>query len=583
MARRSLKALATLTLGLAVSSLAMPAYAGKKEKADAEKLIAQAMDEDYLNLELDKAETKLKDALKKCGDSACGAQVLGRVHVALATVHGVGQNKLDLAKADLVRALQADPGAKLIDGLSNPEFEKLFKAAQAEAAGGGAAEAPPAPPASGGGSGASAPPAASGGAEGDFQHSPFAEQAVNVPLPVYAEIPEDLGATKVIVRYKPYGGGKWESLALKKLPEGWGGEIPCEATSVTGDLKYYIIGSDETGTPVATAGSTKQPFKVAIKNKIKGEKPALPGSEPPSKCAAKEDCPPGLPGCGANGAGSSRGGKVEGSICEKTQECGENLVCDSMSGTCIPGQEPKSSTSASGKRHNVTLGLQLDLALLGTGESVCSSSNSGTYVCTEESGEQFFGTPSDRQNTNGVSGGFGLGGARILAGYDYVFPFGLGLGGRVGYAFGGPQLGDEQPPDNLVNADGEGVNYPKGNSFLPFHVEGRVSWRFLRPSPGKGEWAPHAFIGTGLGQVNASVPVRVCDTSRAEPGDDSDCPGETTVDAYQLTGLNFVSFGGGATYMFHENFGIVADLKAMVMFTSLGFVFAPTVSPVFAF
>ncbi len=588
MAFRPLQTLTSLSLALALGTLTSVGFAGKKDKA-AEKLIGQAMDEDYLNLELDKAESKLKDAVKLCGESDCAPEVLGRVYVALATVHGVGQNKLDVAKSELVKALKADPNAKLIDGLSNPDLEKKFKEAKAEAAGGGEPSGSDAGGEAGGDAGGDEPkkpkkpkkpkpaPTETEDGEsdvgGDFAHSPVEEQAVNVPLPVFAEIPDDLGATKVILRYKGFGANKWESLTMQKLEGGWGAEIPCAATSVTGDIKYYIIGSDETGTPVATAGSTKQPFKVAIKNKIAIDPPSLPGKEPPAKCQAKEDCPPGLPGCGSGGGASERGGKEVGSICDATQECAEGLVCDEKSRTCAPsGEEPPSTSTARG-RHLVSLGAQLDLSVLGSGENVCSAANSAFYVCTESSGAQFFGVPKEVNGTNGISGGLALGGARFLAGYDYYFPFGLGIGGRAGIAIGGPSLGDETAP--------EGVKYPKGNSFLPVHAEARASYRILNRELTKGAFAPHVFVGGGMAQVNASVPVNVCDTARE--GGSNSCPGEVLVDAYQLTGLSFIGFGGGATYMLTDMFGVSGELKFMVMLPTSGFVIAPTVSPVLAF
>jgi hypothetical protein len=364
---------------------------------------------------------------------------------------------------------------------------------------------------------------------------------------------------------------------------GFGGEVPCAAVTTTGELKYYIIGSEAGGTPVATAGSLKNPYKVRIKNKISGDKPSLPGQDPPKKCIIASDCPPGLPGCE-----TARGDKEEGRSCDATSECRAGLVC--LNGECTPGDDGTAPTtggqpwSTKGAHHYISLGGQLDLAYIASAEDVCSKGSSATYVCTrsESDGDQFFGTPGDVKGTNGISGGLALAGGRILAGYDFEFDFdvvGLGLGVRVGYAFGGPQLSETSPDEEK----GDDPKFPKGNSFLPFHGEGRVQLRFLNPSMQGGDFAPHAFVGFGGGQVNASVPVTVCNTTDPEPGDNERCPGETKVDAYQLTGLTFASFGGGATYMIVDNFGISADLKFMVLFPTVGFVIAPSISPVVAF
>ncbi len=536
--------------------------AGKKDK-EATKLIAQAMDEDYLNVDFDKAEAKLKKALDACSKDACSPEVLAKVHVALATVHGVGQSKLDVAKADLVNAVKADPNVKLLDGLSTPELEAKLKEAQAEAGGGsatgGSSEGGSAGTGGSTGSGTPAP-------AGDFQHTPVSEQEVNYPVPVFAEVPAEVGATKVIVRYKAYGGTKWETLNLDKMEGGWGAEIPCDASSSAGELKYFIIGSDESGTPVVTAGSMKAPFKVPVKAKV-ADRPGLPGKPAPKRCIVKEDCPPGLPGC--EGAA---GGKTEGAICDESAECASGLGCES--GVCTPNGDGPETPAGPGKHHVITVGAQFDLAYIGDGTNVCSAGSSANYVCTNASGAQFFGDPLNVKGTNGISGGLGLGGIRILAGYDYFFDFGLGLGARVGYAIGGPTLGDEQPA--------EGSGYPKGKSYLPVHAEARATWRFLHPAMQGGDFAPSVFLAGGLAQVNASVPVTVCD-ARAEAGDNPACPGETKVDAYQLAGTTFIGFGGGATYMFIDNFGLNLDLKFMVLFPTVGFVISPTLSPVVSF
>ncbi len=568
---RSLKSLFAFSLAACVALAAAGADAagGKKDK-DVNKALSQAIDEDYLALEYDKAEQKLKKALDLCNKDKdnCSADVVAKVHIALATVHGVGQQKLDVAKTDLVNALKADPAAKLIDGLSTPELEAKLKEAQKEVGGSGTG--------GGGGEGGKGGEGGEGGEGGkgggspapqaDFDHKPPAESALNTPVPIFAEIPEEVGATKVIARYKAFGGNKWEALTLTKMEGGWGAEIPCAAVTTTGDLRYFIVGSDENGT-VATAGSMKAPFKVPIRNKIKGDAPSLPGKDPPKKCAAKEDCPPGLEGC----AGSADG-KPEGAICDATPECGKGLAC--LSGICTPsGEDPDAPVT--GTQHVISLSGQFDLAYVGNGENVCSAGSSASYICTNDDGSQFFGTPADVRGTNGISGGLAFGGARIFAGYDYFFPFGLGLGARVGYAIGGPSLGDETPP--------EGVDYPKGNSYLPLHAEARASWKFLKPNPGAGDFAPHVFVGGGGAQVNAPVPVTVCNTSAENADPDAECPGQTKVDAYQLAGLTFVTFGGGATYMFVKNFGLSAELKFMVLFPTVGFTISPVIAPVVAF
>jgi hypothetical protein len=250
------------------------------------------------------------------------------------------------------------------------------------------------------------------------------------------------------------------------------------------------------------------------------------------------------------------------------------LAC--IGGQCTP--DGSSKPDSGGTQHVISVGAQFDLAYVADGQDVCSAANAGSYVCMEQNTDprrQFVGNPVNVSGTNGISGGLAFGGARIFAGYDYYFPFGLGLGARAGFAFGGPSVdGAQVIPD--------GSDYQQlGKSFFPAHLEARASWRFLAPNMQGGDIAPHVFVGGGGAQVNASVPVTVCDA--LEGATESCEEGRTAVDAYQLSGLTFITFGGGATYMFIRNFGLSAELKFMVLFPTVGFTFSPTISPVVAF
>jgi hypothetical protein len=610
--RRSLRSLAALVLASAsVLAFSSPADAAGEKDKEALKLHDQAMDEDYLAVEFGKAEKKLKDALKKCGADGCTPKVLGKLHVAMGTVHGAN-NKLDLAQESFITALKADPTATLNESFTTPELAKAFEAARKKAgvtakpAGGDKPAGTGDKPAGTG----DKPPPNTGDTEtgpkkpaGDLTHAPPAEQVVNTPVPIYIEIPEEVGAVKATLRYKPFGGNKWKTLEMPRAGNGYGAEIPCEDVTTTGDIKYFIIAKDDAGDPVGTAGSMKEPYKVAIRNEIEDEPKPLPGKKAPEECKAKEDCPPGLPGCpGGPAGGGARGDKGWGSTCEQSAECKEGLVC--LNGTCeedASGGGTGSSKPSTGKKNIVGAWGQLDLLLISGGENVCSGSDQpSSYVCFKSGqDEQFYGLPTDQRGTNGIQGGFGVGGARALLSYDrdivnIAGMMNLVVGARVGFAFGGSPSSATAPfqyDASVVDGDGERIRskHVQANPFLPLHLEARAALFFGANAFEMGKLRPFAFLGGGLAQVNASVPVTVCDRVDEE-GDlvtesGGNCKeGEPRkLDAYQITGLNFIGLGGGLNYGIMPNFGVTFELKVMLMMPTFGVVFAPTLGPVFAF
>jgi hypothetical protein len=553
---RSFVTLGSLWLLLLASGVALAA--GEKDK-EALKIHDSAMNDDYLSTEFGKADKKLRDALKRCGANGCTPAVVGRINMSLGTVLGVGLDKMDAAKDAFRAALKADPNAQLDKSLATPELTAAFN----EVKGGAKPEKPEKP--------------AGKAPGGDLSHTPVTEQSVNTPVPVYIEVPADLDAKKVTLRYKPFGGTAWKTIEMKKVGEGFGAEVPCDDVTTTGEIKYYISALDGSGSAIATAGTLKEPYKVMIKNEIEGEAPHLPGKKAPKACVDRANCPPGLPGCPE----AKRGEKDVGGTCDTTTECKEGLAC--MNGTCV--EDKDSPATGAGKRNLITLGVALDLMLIKSGERVCSG-NAAEYACFyQDNGQQFYGDPSNAKNA--IQSGFGLGGGRVLVSYDrQIFKnLGLAAGVRLGFAFGGSPGSDRAPPNAL---------HDQAKSFLPFHAEGRVSYYFGGSLYEGGKFRPFAFVGGGLAQVNAGVPVSVCDRLDRDgrtpaPASDYNCPeGAPTgvgrdLDAYQITGLNFIGFGGGATYGITKNFGIAAEVKVMLMLPTFGVVFSPSLGPAVAF
>lgn len=565
--------------------LGTPAAASAAGERDAEVMKQHdlALDEEYLAVEFDKAERRLKNALKRCGKgNACSPHVVGKLHIALGTVHG-GGGKLDEARKEFVLALRADPNAALIDALTTPELAKAFREAQQEVARSGR------PSGAGATSGA-------GGAAGDISHTPVSEQAVNTPVPVYVEVPAELEAAKATLRYKPFGAPKWKSVDMEPMAQGFGVEIPCEDVTTTGDIQYYIIVKDGAGDPVGTAGSLKAPHRVPIKHTVEQE-PSLPGQEPPARCAAKEDCPPGLPGCPEDDG--ERGDKDVGESCEETVECQSGLVC--QNGTCEEGPDDDEGADSAGNRNVLGLWGQIDVLWLRSKDSVCSG-NDAAYACFYEgTSRQFYGEPANVSRTNGIEGGFGFAGARVMLSYDrQVFAkVPLLAGVRAGFAFGGspspegsPTTWKEGPPGTSSSGDPPPQNTAK--RFLPLHAELRATLFFGGDRMvEEGGFRPYLFLSPiGFAQVNGAVQVSVCDR-RDENGYRQGgngtlaCPAGTrevkNLDAYQITGLNFSAAGAGMTYGLTSHVGVAAEVKVMLMWPTLGIVVAPTLGPVFSF
>jgi hypothetical protein len=586
---RPLRSLSALTFASALFfGLAAPAAGAGAKDADAQKLFDSAINEDYLNAEFPKAEKKLKDALTKCG-SGCSPELLGKIHVALGTVYAIGLSKPDDAKTQFTAALKADPKATLDSSLSNPDLVKLFEEVK-KSSGGSSSKPPP----------DTTKPEPTKAASGDASHTPPAESQVNTPLPLYIEPSDEVPLSKVTLRYKPFGATQYKSAEMRKAGKGYAIEVPCEDVTTTGDVKYFFAFTGSDGEPAGNLGSNKEPFKTTIKNELEGDAPKLPGKKAPEQCKEKGDCPPGLPGCDSGkgaAAGGKRGDKGWGSSCDQTPECKEGLAC--LNGTC---EEDKGGggggTPDDGKKKRmnlVGLGVQFDFLKLSSTSAACDGSNINYTCFTPGTSNQFFGNPVAFKTTDGISGGGAFAGARILVGYDrqLLRKIGLTVGARLGYAFGGPSaptnLDAHGNPPLLVNGGEPLQNVALG--FTKIHAEGRLSYFLFNSMMDDKKFRPYVFVGAGYGQVNASVPVAICDANAttAELSTLQNCatPGKTSVvrteNAYQVTGLGFAEFGAGTTFGLTPLFGIAAELKFMFMVPTFGVVIAPNIGPVFNF
>lgn len=595
--------------------LAAPRVAHAEPKdQEATKLYTQALEEDYLNVEFDAAVTKLQKAIALCGDAGCSKKVLGKLYIGLGTILSGGKGQHAQAKEAFIKALQIDPGATALQDYMTPDLERVFAEAKQEA--GSATPAPvpgpvPVPPGP-----VPTPVPAPGGEEprpaGDVPYDPPEEALVNTPLPIFIRVGEEIGVGDAKLRYKPFGGTQWQSVNMQRVGDGFGGIIPCRDLTTTGKVRFYIILKDNEGDQIASAGTLNSPHSVLIRNEIEGDQPNLPGKEPPKKCTGgPADCPPDFPGCGPGATppapGGQRGNKGWGATCDTTQECKEGYIC--LNGSCEQGDDgpvddPKKPSSG-GPKNFVSLNFQLDLLSIGGADDVCGVVKDGrfsqeldNYFCFHpEDGGEFLGKPADGR-FNQIEGGMGLASGRILAGYDRILWEGLTIGTRIGVAIGGsPGLGDAQERFEACRAANSAnpnvCREPLASEFLPLHWEIiRAQYTFTSDLHGIDWLYPYVFAGFGVGQVNAGVPVSVCDTVDDDGvlivgPVDGRCPENTVrrddIGAFQITGLNFIPFGIGSIFQVHEYVGISAELKFMAMLPTTGFVVAPTVAPVVMF
>ncbi|HEX7667997.1 MAG TPA: hypothetical protein VF395_00330, partial [Polyangiaceae bacterium] len=403
--------------------------------------------------------------------------------------------------------LALDPTLDLDKDLTTLEMRAAFDAVRAESG----APAPGAPV-------AAAPDKPT---PGEIVHEPPTEQAVLTPVPIYVELPEGVTAAKVTVRYKPFGATAWKSVEMSRRKDGYGVEVPClDVGSTTGDLEYYIVASDAGGDVAAFSGTRNAPHKVPIKNELSGDPPHLPGKPPSAQCQDVSDCPPEFPGCAS----------------------GE--------------KKPESASAGTGAavfaKNWMSLSVQQDILFLSSSKSACSGGNE--YSCFFGDSDRYYGDLPYAKSGNEVAGGARLATTRLLGGYDRLFGANIGVGVRLGFAFGG------------------GPKAPSGNAFLPLHAEARVTYTFgTEPFARKGI-RPYVHLSAGLAEIDGHVSVPVYADATAYAKDV-----RLGLTAWKKTGTAFVGLGGGVMYAITPASGPFLDVRLMQMLGVSGTALAPLI------
>lgn len=579
-----------------ITFFSLPAFAQYTRDNAASKKIDEAINEHYLATDFDKAEGVLTGTINACGDK-CSPGVIAKAWMYVGIVRGSGKNDQGGAKAAFQKALSTDPTVKLDTQLATPETQKTF----ADLGGaGGVPAATPAPA-------AAAPAAASApnedaGDKGGLKCTPdVRELQTRRPIPMDCSSDEEVASMEI--RYKPFGEEAWKTVKMKKVGEDFQGEVPCDATGSAGTLKLYVRAKDASGENVDSFGSKAKPIEFVTSEDSNMEPPAYPGAAAPTRCLAKEECPPDFPGCGAK-----HGEKEAGASCTASNECKDGLLCndgtcetppacdsnaDCGTGTCVDnkctaGDDAGAALSHPYKKNWIGLHFAQDIAIVG-GSDVCSvnsRANNG-YMCDiAGTSEPFNGDP---RVGAGIGTGTVLATHRILLSFDHGFSPNVTLGARIGFAFGGG-------PKGGVDANGR-PNTTTPSSFLPAHAELRLAYWFGKGALGKKGLRPYVHVGGGLAQVDAKVKnISVADCDRNTDGsltsntDYNNCQLGTNdnvphyqLDAWRRMGQFFVTAGGGLVYAFKENIGAQLNINLMYMLPSAGPVIQPSLGVIYGF
>ena len=486
---------------VALLAVAAPAGAADKRAEAAAKDAIKKASNDYLATSYDAAAARLQKAFRTCGAKRCKPGTKAALLRDLGTMQfrngDVGAAKKTWAEA---LALQAD--ITINPDYDTPDLHAAFE--EARGSGGAMGEQP----------------------AGDFAHTPPGEQKVNTPLPVYAEYPGSTGMVRVVLKYKGAAMNDWGRVELKKMGSGWGGLIPCTAVT-KGVLRYWIQGFDDGGDPVASSGDPKHPFAVPIGDDIAGEPPHFPGASPPKTCGEEVECPPGLPGCGADEE-------------EKTSEGGE----EAAAAPPPPGTYARLWFGLSGMLDFISMPSGDDVCLLNPGNA--APLNSANMYCTNPDGSDF-----PRRNDKGsqnsllvrgqaghIAGGIQPGDVRAMLSFDYALSSSFLVGGRLGY---------------VLNAYTGKAAATDGRAFgANIDLEARATFLFGHEPLANVGFAPMVFGGLGLSEFDGHSTTIVTLTT------------QQPVDVWKTSGPFFAELGGGVRYAFslRAAFTLAARLNA---------------------
>lgn len=538
---------------LLVGLFSLPAIAQYTKDKAARQKIDEAINQQYLMMELDKAEATLKGTIAACGDK-CSPQTLAEAWMYVGIVRGSGRNDQAGAAEAFAQARSIDPRVKLDTALATPETQETFAAA------GGSVESS-APVSSGGGDDDDAIP-------GDMLCTPEVRQVeTRRPIPISCETEEK--GKKAELKFK-VPGGDWQKIQMKQVGGAWQAEIPCDQTNNPGALLWYVQVTDSIDEVVDSLGSRKQPIEMRLMESTGEPPPAFPGKSPPPRCTAASDCPPGFPGCDDNKCGE----KDWGASCNNSSECKCGLLCvdgacetapscetddECETGRCTDGYCAAGADESSSKgprKHWFGVHGAFDLMAMGSFKDACARdvqdrNNLACYAL----GVPYPAFEGEHPEVPpGTDAGFAPAQIRALLGYELMLGDKLSFGVRAGWSFNGP------PKD-----------------FLPVYAEGRLSYYFLGNTQPR--FRPYAHVGGGLADLQGLV-TQPNVVNCQSPGV---CDEEFNIKIYQKSGPVFVTVGGGGVIGLTDALGLQLNVNAMIMLPTSAFALQPSLGFVYGF
>ncbi len=164
---------------------------------------------------------------------------------------------------------------------------------------------------------------------GQLQEQTWPNQTIGYPLPVYVKLPpppagvekERTTVVRVVTEYSSPSTPVPQRFELKPLGNGaYGGLLPCDATSQEGLLTYFTIALNKYDNLVAIGASPQKPNKVKVLASMSGQFPHLPGSLPPSACAAEASSAPVVAAAAGQAAAPT-------TPCASDKDCPDGGIC----------------------------------------------------------------------------------------------------------------------------------------------------------------------------------------------------------------------------------------------------------------